>query len=90
LRDVVADVDGVDAVVDFRTVYFGPDNVVVATDVDFTTSNSGREIDDRIDEIERALTAENADIETVYVETEEDDGSSVTSDEDEPGGSESE
>jgi len=89
LRDVIADVDGVDAVVDLRTVYFGPDNVVVVTDVDFTTELSGRKIDGRVDEIERALKTARGDIETVYVEVESDGQSSITSGEgEEKGGAE--
>jgi len=83
LREVVAGVDGVETVVDLRTVYFGPRNVVVATDVDFTAGLSGREIDDRVDGIERALKEANGDVKTVYVEVEKDDEPSVASGEDE-------
>jgi cation diffusion facilitator family transporter len=73
LGAVVAAVDGVESVVDLRTVYFGPKTVLVTTDVDFATGLSGREIDGVVDEIERALKAADGDIKTVYVEVEKDE-----------------
>ncbi|MFT4882093.1 MAG: cation diffusion facilitator family transporter [Natronomonas sp.] len=73
LRRVVAGVTDVGRVVDLRTVYFGPQSVVVTADVDFGAGLSGREIDDRIDEIERRLVAAEPDIQSVYVEVEKDD-----------------
>jgi cation diffusion facilitator family transporter len=73
LRAVVSGVADVERVVDLRTVYFGPRSVVVTTDVDFRTGMSGREIDDRIDEVERALREVEPDITAVYVEVEKDD-----------------
>ncbi|MFB6232640.1 MAG: cation diffusion facilitator family transporter [Haloarculaceae archaeon] len=72
LGAVVADVAGVERVVDLRTVYFGPETILVTTDVDFMEGVSGREIDDVTDEIERALKGANGDITAVYVEVEQD------------------
>jgi cation diffusion facilitator family transporter len=80
LGGVVADVEGVDSVVDLRTVYFGPKTVLVTTDVDFVPGLSGRDIDDVVDEIERALTDADDDIGSVYVEVEADGNSSVAAD----------
>ncbi len=73
LRGAVSGVADVGRVIDFRTVYFGPESVVVTADVDFRTGMSGREIDDRIDEIERRLKEVEPDIKAVYVEVEKDD-----------------
>ncbi len=80
LGTVVAGVDGVESVVDLRTVYFGPQTVLVTTDVDFADGLSRREIDDTVDTVERSLAAANDDIETVYVEIEEDETGSATGD----------
>jgi cation diffusion facilitator family transporter len=78
LEATVTAVDGVAEVVDFQTVYFGPQSVVVTTDIDFAPGLSTRGIDDRVDEIERALRAAEPDVTAVYVEVEQDDTSSVT------------
>ena len=87
LRGAVSGVAGVERVVDLRTVYFGPDSVVVTADVDFRAGMSGREIDDRVDEIEAALKTVDPDITAVYVEVEKDDQASASGGDDEsPGG----
>ncbi|MFT4923835.1 MAG: cation diffusion facilitator family transporter [Haloarculaceae archaeon] len=77
LGAVVADVDRVERVVDLRTVYFGPESIVVTTDVDFDDGLTGRDIDDAIDDVERALKDADEDISTVYVEVEKDDHTSA-------------
>jgi len=77
LREVVVGVEGVADVVDLRTVYFGPQTVLVTTDVDFERGLAGRGIDDTVDDVERALKEANSDIETVYVEVEKDEQVSV-------------
>ena len=77
LRAVVAGVTDIERVVDLRTVYFGPDSVVVTADVDFRDGMTGREIDDRVDDIERALKDADGDIRAVYVEVEKDDRGSM-------------
>jgi len=86
LRAVVAGVAGVASVVDLRTVYFGPQTVLVTTDVDFETGVTGRNIDDAVDEIERALKDANSDIRVVYVEVEKDHV--VSAQDDQSGGDE--
>ncbi len=70
LRNVVAAVEGVESVVDFRAIYFGPQRILVTTDVAFTTGMSTTEIEGVIDEIERKLSQTEPDIATTYVEVE--------------------
>ncbi|MFB6170910.1 MAG: cation diffusion facilitator family transporter [Haloarculaceae archaeon] len=70
LRRIVADWDGVVKVVDFRTVYFGPERVIVTADVSFDADLDTGEIDDRITAIEAALTDANDDVDKVYIEPE--------------------
>jgi len=70
LRRVVEEWNGVDRVVDFRTVYFGPERVVVAADVAFDPGVEGSELDERITAIEEAMRETNASVRTVYVEPE--------------------
>ncbi|MHB9287427.1 cation diffusion facilitator family transporter [Halobacteriales archaeon Cl-PHB] len=82
LREVAASVDGVEDIVDFRTVYFGPKSVLVTADVDFTDGLVGQEIDAVVDRIERELKAADGDVKSVYVEVETDDEVSAVTGED--------
>lgn len=71
LRRLVGGWDGVTGVVDFRTVLFGPDDVLVAADVAFDPTLDTGDIDHRITAIEAALTAADGSIRKVYIEPEE-------------------
>jgi cation diffusion facilitator family transporter len=75
LRGIVEDWDGVDRIVDFRTVYFGPEKLVVMADVEFEAELGTAVIDERITAIEDALIDWNDSIRKVYIEPEV-DGSS--------------
>jgi len=77
LRGIVRDAEGVEHVVDFRSVYFGPHSVLVATDVEFAEGLTATEISDRIDDIESALVAADEDVAAAYVEVESEAESSV-------------
>ena len=70
LREVVADWDGVDEIVDFRTVYFGPEEVIVTGDVEFDPDLDTETIDERITAIEDALVDTNPQVRKVYIEPE--------------------
>ncbi|EMA52912.1 cation diffusion facilitator family transporter [Halococcus thailandensis] len=70
LRELVAGWSGVDTVVDFRTVYFGPEEVIVTGDVEFDPRFDTTSIDERISEIEDALVATNPQVQKVYIEPE--------------------
>ncbi|MFC7167226.1 cation diffusion facilitator family transporter [Halospeciosus flavus] len=70
LRDIVADWDGVEEVVDFRTVYFGPERIIVTADVAFADELDTEDIDDRITAMEAELMAHNPGVKKVYIEPE--------------------
>ncbi|PSQ44765.1 cation transporter [Halobacteriales archaeon SW_7_68_16] len=70
LREIVAGHDGVDEIVDLRTVFFGPENVVVAADVAFDPTLATDAIDDRITAIEDDLIDHDDSVEKVYIEPE--------------------
>jgi divalent metal cation (Fe/Co/Zn/Cd) transporter len=70
LRDIIAGWDGVERIVDFRTVYFGPEEVVVMSDVVFDETLATEAIDDHITAIEAALKESDAGIRKVYIEPE--------------------
>ncbi|MFB6132922.1 MAG: cation diffusion facilitator family transporter [Halanaeroarchaeum sp.] len=70
LRNVVESWDGVVEIVDFRTVYFGPEAVVVTADVAFEGDFDTGDIDEIITDIEVALIDENDAISKVYIEPE--------------------
>ncbi len=71
LSQLVEDWDGVTEVVDFRSVYFGPDDVLVAADVAFEPELDTGEIDERITAIADAIVAADDSITKVYIEPEE-------------------
>lgn len=70
LRELVADWDGVTDIVDFRTVYFGPEQLIVTADVGFDSDLETGGIDDRITDIEDALIAAEPQVRKVYIEPE--------------------
>jgi divalent metal cation (Fe/Co/Zn/Cd) transporter len=70
LRGLVSESAGVEEVLDFRTVYFGPERIVVTADVAFADDLDTEEMDDRISAIETALTDREPGIKTVYIEPE--------------------
>jgi cation diffusion facilitator family transporter len=70
LRDAITTADGVDSIVDFRTVYFGPAEVLVAADVAFTDGLDTTEIGEQIDGIEAEIKRRSPDIGKVYIEPE--------------------
>ncbi len=71
LRDVVLGWDEVEGLVDFRTVYFGPDEVVVTADVEFVSDLDTGELDEVITGIEESLRQANDSVSKVYIEPEE-------------------
>ncbi|WP_121820853.1 cation diffusion facilitator family transporter [Halostella salina] len=70
LREIVAGGEGVVEIVDFRTVYFGPNRILVAADVSFDPAIDADELDDRITRLEDAVMAANSGVKTVYIEPE--------------------
>jgi divalent metal cation (Fe/Co/Zn/Cd) transporter len=70
LRDLVADYDGVSRVVDFRSVYFGPEEIIVTADVAFESGFDTDEIDDRITAIKKAVRGAEPQVRNMYIEPE--------------------
>ena len=70
LRNIVADWDGVTRVVGFRTVYFGPEDVLVTADIEFASDFDTESMDDVISAIEREIRDRNASVSKVYIEPE--------------------
>jgi len=70
LREIVADGAGVREIVDFRTVLFGTERVLVAADVAFDPELDTDEMDEIITAIEDALMAADESVKKVYVEPE--------------------
>ena len=70
LRELVADSEGVTDIVDFRTVYFGPEQLLVAADVALDSTLETGAIDDRITDIENALMTAEPQVRKVYIEPE--------------------
>ncbi|NHN60563.1 MULTISPECIES: cation diffusion facilitator family transporter [Halorussus] len=70
LRDVVANWDGVEQVVDFRTVFFGPTDALVTADVAFESGIETAEMEAKISDLKDALKEANSDVSKVYIEPE--------------------
>ena len=70
LRDIIAGNEHVDQIVDFRTVYFGPNEVIISADIAFDDALDTTSIDEAITTIETELKAVSGDIRKVYIEPE--------------------
>ena len=70
LRDLIRESDGAASIADFRTVYFGPENVLVTGDVVFDSGLDAEAIDARIADIESAIKNARSDARKVYIEPE--------------------
>ena len=70
LRRVAADGDGVVHVDDLRTVFIGPQEVLVTADVSFDPESTTGAVDDAIGALESKLEATDERVATVYVEPE--------------------
>lgn len=70
LRAIITANDNVTSIVDFRTVYFGPNEVIVSADIAFRDGLETGAMDDVITAVEDDLTAANSDIRKVYIEPE--------------------
>ena len=70
LRELIADWNGIRHIDDFRTVFFGPERLIVTADVTFDRGLDIEEIDDRITAIENALRERQPQVKKVYIEPE--------------------
>jgi len=70
LREIVRTYPGVASIVDFRTVYFGPEQVLLTADVQFENGMETDEIDDAITTIEEKLSATGHGLQKIYIEPE--------------------
>jgi cation diffusion facilitator family transporter len=70
LRRIVENWESVVRIEDFRTVYFGPDEIVVTADIEFEDDLDTTEMDETITAIEDALRADNRAVSKVYIEPE--------------------
>ncbi len=70
LRSKLDGWNGVTEIIDFRTVYFGPNRIIVTADVAFDPTLDTGEIDEHITDIENELFATNESVKKVYIEPE--------------------
>ncbi|SFR85948.1 cation diffusion facilitator family transporter [Halomicrobium zhouii] len=70
LREIVSTHPGVTDILDFRTVYFGPGQILITGDVAFEPDLDAADIDARITDIQEALRGAQEGIDRVYLETE--------------------
>ena len=70
LRRIVSEWEGVEHVDEFRTVYFGPERLIVTADVSFDESLDVETVDRFISSIEDALISHDPQVRKVYIEPE--------------------
>jgi cation diffusion facilitator family transporter len=70
LRDIIGSRESVTDIVDFRTLFFGTDRIIVSADIAFAKDLDTDDIDDEITAIEDELRQANDGIKTVYIEPE--------------------
>lgn len=70
LKEIVTQWDTVRHIDDFRTVFFGPEQLLVTADISFEDTMDTESIDEQITAIENALIEHNPQIEKVYIEPE--------------------
>jgi cation diffusion facilitator family transporter len=70
LREVIRSRESVTEIVDFRTLFFGTDRIIVSADIAFAKDLDTDDIDDEITAIEDELRQANDGIKTVYIEPE--------------------
>ncbi|MFD1513843.1 cation diffusion facilitator family transporter [Halomarina rubra] len=70
LRNIVREWQGVEHIDEFRTVYFGPERLIVTADVSFDDTLDVEGIDDAITGIEDAIIASEPQVRKVYIEPE--------------------
>lgn len=70
LREIVRTHPGVASIVDFRTVYIGPEKVLLTADVQFESGMATAEIDDEITAIEEQLHETGHGLKRIYIEPE--------------------
>lgn len=70
LLSAIAGVDGVDAVVDLRTMHMGPEQVLVATDVTFDGDLDTAGVEAAVDAVEAAIREQVPAARRIYVEAE--------------------
>ncbi|CAI48151.1 transport protein (probable substrate zinc/cadmium/cobalt) [Natronomonas pharaonis DSM 2160] len=70
LLDAIAAADGVNAVVDLRTMHLGPESVLVACEIDFDNDLDTRGIEAAIDAVEVAVRDVVPEANRIYVEAE--------------------
>ncbi|QLG50050.1 cation diffusion facilitator family transporter [Natrinema halophilum] len=70
LRRIISDWDGVTELVDFRTVYFGAEELLVTADVAFEPDLDTETLERRITQIELALMDHDDQVQKVYIEPE--------------------
>jgi cation diffusion facilitator family transporter len=71
LKRIVRETDGVSSIVDFRSVYFGPGDVILTTEVAFERELETEAVDDRIGAIKEAMKAAAPELTKIYVEPED-------------------
>ncbi len=75
LLGTMATVDGVEEVVDLRTMHLGPEAVLVACEIDFDDDLSTKGVEAAIDDVEAAIRTVVPESTRIYVEAEPWDGS---------------
>ena len=73
IRRAIEGTPGVERVLDLDAVHLGPDEILVAADVEFSDSLDAEGVEDAIDEVERRISAAEPDARRIFIEPEDGD-----------------
>jgi cation diffusion facilitator family transporter len=73
IRRAIEGTPGVERVLDLDAVHLGPDEILVAADVEFSDDLDAEEIEDTIDEAERRISLAEPDATRIFIEPEDGD-----------------
>jgi cation diffusion facilitator family transporter len=70
IREAIEGTPGVERVLDLDAIHLGPDEILVAADVEFNDDLDAEEIEDAIDEVERRIAIAEPDATRIFIEPE--------------------
>jgi cation diffusion facilitator family transporter len=68
LREIARNWEGVEELVDLRTVYFGPNQILLTADLTFSADMTADDIDTAITDIESEMRTVDEDLDRIYIE----------------------
>lgn len=75
IKDIINSQDSIESIVDFKTVYFGPKNVLVTVSVEFKDGLSATDIEDITADLNEKIKSSNEDVKSIYIQSKDTESS---------------